>query len=348
MRFVIIYFISLLTGGLLMSCGSKEQELIDEFPITLKGVKVNSSKPLETRTPANLINLQNRFLYVNPFSNNGVIKIIDIDSTEDIFCFGNLGHGPGEFITPFPQQYSKRRNVITLLDSGKGDLREFRIQDNSILESYRRNLDAFGGSDCLNAFRISDDRFLIRPYRREEGHIEIRDTLGNMICQTQLCPIEGKCQYSHATYILHYNENKEILIIGMAEYGYLAAYSLKNDSIKLIWEKHMTIPSYFMEGEVLKWRKESNRQGFWAIKSTEDFIYTLYAGFQQPERELELQTAPNIILKFDFEGTPIEKILLNEPIMKFSISRDDKELWGIAISPDFHLVKFKTVEHDCK
>ncbi|MCF8224168.1 MAG: TolB-like 6-bladed beta-propeller domain-containing protein [Bacteroidales bacterium] len=316
-------------------------ELIDKFPVINKGTTIKSSQSLMTRSPANLTKLQSGFLYVNPFSKNGVIKIIDINSNKDLISYGILGRGPGEFITPFPQQFSKIRNTITIMDSGKGDIREFSIRENEIHEIFRKKLELFGGDNCLNIFRISENRFVIRPYRKEEGFIEIRDTLGTLISQLQLCPIKDYCKYSRSTYLLHYVEKKEVLIIGMAEYGYLAAYSLKNDQFELIWEKELTNPFYYIEDNILKWRTELNQQGFWDIESTKDHIYTLYSGFLQPEGKERLNTAPSIVLKFNFGGEPVEKIILDEPIMKFSISEDRQDLWGISISPDFHLVQFE-------
>lgn len=323
-----------------ISCNNNDKELIYKFSKQKQGISVRLGKDLLTKLPASLDNTGSSLVVTNPYGQDEVISTYDSQTFEKITSFGSLGNGPGEFVSPFPEHYDKNNNILTISDNGNKQLREFKITEDAVVPLKEWPHDIFGNKAIIDAFRLSENRFLVRHYIKHQAILEIQDTLGSVISQIQLCPIRKICNYSRATFLFHFNSENNALIISMAETGYICCYHFLNDNLVLSWEKLMTSPQFGLEAGLLKWDNETNKLGFWCIKSDNKSIYALYAGYEQVEGKKRLTTAPVRLLRFGYDGSQEEDITLDVPIMKFCLGSGENEIFGIAISPNYHIRKF--------
>lgn len=329
-----------------ISCNTDNEDLINKFYKQKQGITEIIGRDLLTKLPASLDNTGSCLVLTNPYNKDEVITTYDSDTFGKIASFGSLGNGPYEFISPFPEQYDKNNNLLTISDNGNKLLREIKISGNTVVPMMAWSHEIFGDDAILDAFRLSENRFLVRRYIENQAILEIKDTLGNLISQVQLCPIRKICNYARATYLFHFNKENNALIIGMAETGYLCNYSFLNDNLVLSWEKFMTSPQYEILNGVLQWDNKTNKLGFWCIKSDNESIYALYAGYEQVEGKERLTTAPYKLLRFGYDGSQYEVIDLDVPIMKFCLGNYGNEIFGIAISPNYHIRKFTIKDYN--
>ncbi len=334
----------ILTAGLLFGCTIDKIELSDNFLETKKGVTSEIIGDLVTKLPANFEMFGSKFLITNPYSMDEVLTILDSKSLQKVFSWGSIGNGPNEFVSPFPERFNKKNNILTILDYGKDLMNEIKISDDSIFTINTIPNRIFGEETILDIFRLSEDRFLIRHYNENEILLEIYDSLGNIISETKICPIRNECNMSRANCMYHFIEEKNILIIGLAETGYISSYNFNGNRLNLAWERFITDPKYTIADGLLKWDKNTNMTGFWHIKSDSNYIYALYAGYIEPPADKRLTTAPSVILKFGLDGSPKEKILLDTPIMNFCLGENNTEIYGIGISPDFNIRRFSIID----
>lgn len=93
------------------------------------------------------------------------------------------------------------------------------------------------------------------------------------------------------------------------------------------------------ESQIESYKTTTN---YYVSKSTNRFIYSTYSGKSlldlQPDilhQDFKINDFTNEIHIFDWDGTPVKKLILDKPIFAFAVSSDDKYIVAIQISePD--------------
>ncbi|MCF8224015.1 MAG: TolB-like 6-bladed beta-propeller domain-containing protein [Bacteroidales bacterium] len=308
-----------------------------DFPVYTDGRIVDSSGTLNTRLPASFDIVQSGYLIVNPFSKNEVITILNPDSLSIITKAGSLGHGPNEFVQPTPTQFSKLKKMLSISDFGRQEIKEYKVLDGNISLHKSWSLKDFGGSNCYDIFRISTNLIITQNIENEISKLSLRDTLGNIIQEITLMPVYNYAKYNKANFHFHYVESHNLLICGLSEAGYISCYELINEELILKWQKWIESPVYSVIDGVIHWDRAYNQQGFWEVKSSDDYIYALYKGYSENQAIENKIHGPGTILKFDFNGNPLNRIELNRTTIRFAVP-DDREIIGIAADTVFKII----------
>lgn len=78
------------------------------------------------------------------------------------------------------------------------------------------------------------------------------------------------------------------------------------------------------DGYAMASRNTQTRFAFLSGKSTNKYIYLLYSGYHE---DTEHKYNGSFIYVYDWEGKPVKKILLQEDIMDFAVTSDDKKIY---------------------
>ena len=86
--------------------------------------------------------------------------------------------------------------------------------------------------------------------------------------------------------------------------------------------------------------------GYYPCYSTKDFVYLIYRGPKDLHNP-EIEYPPVEVFKFDWEGNPIDRYVLDRFIYTISVSSDEKEIYGTSYNSigDPVLVRFSLTKN---
>ena len=119
----------------------------------------------------------------------------------------------------------------------------------------------------------------------------------------------------------------------------------KNDSLKIIKKIELSYPRYTIEedkGGFGAPLKLSNKAGYIASTTTDQYIFLLYSGTTLEEfAKNKKEICGNKIIIYNWVGEKLKEIELDLECRYIIADKDNKTLWGIANNPDPELVYFK-------
>ena len=85
--------------------------------------------------------------------------------------------------------------------------------------------------------------------------------------------------------------------------------------------------------------KRSNKNGFFDVAASDEYIYTIYSGKSFEEAGFMLDHCEYLMI-FDWDGNPVRCYKMNVPLYAICYSRQDHALYGIHIGEEAKLFKF--------
>ncbi len=84
--------------------------------------------------------------------------------------------------------------------------------------------------------------------------------------------------------------------------------------------------------------KDLNRDAFMCPKNAGDEFFVLYNGgfIDEPDHS----SSSKQLFSFSWDGTPQAIYTLDDPIYHFSVNSDNKRIYGISITPEYHVVEY--------
>lgn len=88
--------------------------------------------------------------------------------------------------------------------------------------------------------------------------------------------------------------------------------------------------------------KDLNRDAFMCPKNAGDEFFVLYNGgfIDEPDHS----SSSKQLFSFSWDGTPQTIYTLDDPIYHFSVDSENKKIYGISITPEYHVVEYSYEE----
>lgn len=124
--------------------------------------------------------------------------------------------------------------------------------------------------------------------------------------------------------------------------GVIDINEITNDSIINLKQLDFHYQDIYIEGNMNDPHvsiRRSNKNGFFDVATSDEYIYTIYSGKSFDEAGLDLDNCEYLMV-FDWEGNPIGCYKLNIPLYAICYNKQDDAIYGIHIGDKAILYKF--------
>lgn len=342
------YFITIPILLVFFSCQNPNKyEMIIDFPATTDLSCETITIPAQLFTPAGLILLDSAIITLD-LKADTIFQLFKYPSFEHLTSFMKRGSGPNEeiFIDPFIQQISDNKFIYKNLNSVK--IVEYNIhkQNLEVIEEIKLPAELM---DFFHIINLGDRIIGVRSDVATNKELTSYDTLTNSIMNFG------------ANYPKVINENR--LTDRDKIQLFAKAMTAKPDGkmFACVYDKFPILRIFSENGQMIKEVRLKNGQSFPTaltksnpsdseigeitqnyrmIKSTDNYIYALYIGKKNKDLEPGLNDFSNIIHIWDWNGNPISKLVLDNKIFTFDVSKDDKYLIACSLEKLDELYKY--------
>jgi len=141
--------------------------------------------------------------------------------------------------------------------------------------------------------------------------------------------------YSQATNInFDLNEKQKKIAIGYLHFDKIEILNLNGQKNKIIIGPDQLKPKFKYKGQTLS--NKNLKKAYYDIESNDEYIYALYSGKYGINRQKGqyVYNYPAIIHKFDWEGNPIAKYILDKQIIEFEIDFNRDQIIALDAETD--------------
>ncbi len=292
--------------------------------------------------------LYNDLLFITDKNNrNGSILVFDKVALKPRKAFGELGPGPGQFESI--QNLAFGRNYLFVYDMTGNKIVYYHTDSLLTQKNY-----TFGGYLQLQDHRnidfdiINDTTFIISIYGGA-NRLRLIDRHGNTLSAfLSYPPLANK--YHTPAYDFRYqvkaniyqskisvNPQKNRLVMSHSFTSLLQLIDLETGQLlkNIVGPDKNFPPEYKLTQDGRSYVPKDYNLGYLAaIIATENFVYILYHG--KPFGNFQ----SNEIFKFDWNGNPISRILLDKEVYFFAVDEANEAIYGIQ-EEDPQLLLFK-------
>ena len=328
--------------GLITSCSSGRNNPVntDNIPHndTLHGVVLSNylqSKKSQRifYTPFGIIGV--------PLTEGPTIQLLDTTDAHIIYSRINSGKGPGELLSSLGEGYNPTNCLFSVSDYGKMQINNYRVSDTGLALVNEIN---YGNINVFSIRNISDNLIAILTAMPYQSLMLINDKaeILNQI-PYQILEIEGlNYKRYHYPSIIDISRKHKIIIAADLHLPSIMAYSYADNKLHLLWKKMVFEPYYTIKNN-WRWVTDKNRGGFNDLAVTDQYIYVTYYGITGAEWDKGVHKKMNevTLLIFDLDGNQVRSVMLDHNITTFTVSPDDRVLYGVIERPDYLIVKFE-------
>lgn len=308
----------------------------DKHDDTLKGEFL--SNPLFSQRAIGLFTSPYGLLAV-PILSRGVVQLIDTLNGEVIAAQYNIGKGPDELLDPMGMGYNPLNSTFCVWDLGKQAINLYKVSAEGFEKARTNYYNKINPSQIRNMSNTEDIILTSVPYQA----LLIHNSKG-LVDELPYRIVED----DNLDYFNHYNQSsielsvKNDLIFASDLYlPYLAAFTYKNNKIVKLWDKMVFKPEYVIKNRWLAYKKDSYI-GFDYMSISDRFIYLSYLGVTITGDSYDMRKMLKQIslMVFDFDGNLVKSYLLDQNLTTFTVTPDDRVLYGLISDPDFYIVKY--------
>ncbi|MBV2246159.1 MAG: TolB-like 6-bladed beta-propeller domain-containing protein [Lentimicrobium sp.] len=276
-----------------------------------------------------------------PLTEGPTIQLLDTTDAHIIYARINSGKGPRELLSPLAEGFNPTNNMFSVSDYGKKQINNYRVSDTGLAlvnEVNVNNINTF----CTR--NISDTLIAVLSSSPDQSLLLINDR-AEVIDKIpyRILDIKG-LNYNRKHHPSEIDLSRKNKIIVAADYHLpsIMAFSYVNNKLELLWKKMIFEPDYTIKNN-WHWVTDEDRGGFERLVVTDKYIYVTYYGVTTLEWEKGIQTKFNEItlLIFDLDGNLVRTVLLDHNVVTFTVSPDDRVLYGVIERPDRLIVKFE-------
>lgn len=336
--------ITLLFLTLLISCnpGNPNQKelltnkLLDHYDDTLKGEIL--SNPVLSQW--GIVPFTSPYGLIGVSANSkGVICLLDTLNGEVLATQYNLGKGPDELLNPMGMGFNPINSTFCVLDHGKQAISLYKVSAEGFVKVRTNYYNKINPSYLRNISNADDIILTSIPYQSLLIHNSkgIVDSLPYRIVDD--ADLDYFYHYNPSTFDLSVKD--ELIFATDSHLPYLAAFSYRNNKIVKLWDKMVFKPEYVIKNRWIRLNNDSYI-GFNSLRISNRFIYLSYLGvtiteYNQDKEKLLKQIS---LLVFDFDGNFVKSYLLDQNLTTFTVTPDDRVLYGLIENPDFYIVKY--------
>jgi hypothetical protein len=324
----------------LFSCEQKKRELLNFFPKTKHvNTELIELKEEILRDPCEILILDT-IAMVRSNSGNYYVDVIGLKSRRVIKQLLFKGKGPDEYL--FVSDMVKFENSIDIHDVLNKRIVSYN-RDSLLKDFYKpkivwqNNTDATylkskRGKDslCISTGLLTNGMYVLTSkkeirnylsYPFDEKHINESNLIKGTAYQGRLM-----CHPEQLKFVFAYSGGA---MIEICSYG--------NSGISKEKNLHFQLPEYVSYKNGTAKERESLR-GFHSLAVTSNSIFTLYSGKKVGDC-INHSIEGKYLLEFNWEGELICKYILDQGLRCIAIGNKEKELYGIAYTPEPAIVK---------
>lgn len=342
MKKIFVYLsISLLPVLLLSSCNSSDQDktsVVLSHDDTLTGIIL--PEYVRSEFPKNIFYTPYGIICA-PETEQGVIQLLDTTDGHAIYSRVKNGKGPEELITSLGQGFNNQTNEFCVLDIGKNQINNYRVSDTGLmLRSYIKYKQIYAHS----VRSISDSSTAILTSTPDQSVVIINEE--GVVIEQLPYRLFKEPGLNYARYfepsVIDVSRKNKVIVVAANHLPSLTAYSYENGKLALLWSKMIFKPYYTFKNN---WRwiiPDKNRGGFEQMVVSDNYIYVTYYGIKSEdwEKQIYRNFEEITLLVFNLQGTLVRTILLDKNVSTFTVSPDDRVLYGMIEKPDRLIVKY--------
>ncbi len=287
---------------------------------TLHGVVLENY--IETRIPSYIFHTSVGIICTS--ENDGpAIQLLDTLDAHVIYSRIRTGKGPKELLTPYGEGYNFTNRIFTVSDHGKMQINNYRVSDTGLALV---NKISYGNINVFSHKNISDTLIAVLTAMPDQSLMLMNEN-ASIINQIpyQILDIEGlNYKRYHYPSVIDISRKHKIIIAADLHLPSIMAYSYIDNRLQLLWKKMIFEPDYIIKNN-WRWLTDKNRGGFKDLAVTDQYIYVTYY----------------TLLIFDLDGNQVRSVMLDHNITTFTVSPDDRVLYGVIERPDYLIVKFE-------
>ena len=277
----------------------------------------------------------------DPLIEGPTIQLLDTTDAHIIYARINRGKGPRELLSPLGEGFNPTNNLFSVSDYGKRQINNYRVSDTGLALVNEINV------KDINTFctrNISDTLTVMLTSSPDQSIILINNK-AEVIDRIpyQILNIEGlNYKRYHYPSVIDLSRKHKIIVAADLHLPSIMAFSYAHNKLELLWKKMVFKPHYIIKNN-WRWVTDENRGGFESLAVTDKYIYVTYYGVTGTEWENRIHTKFNevTLLIFDLEGNLVRTVLLDHNVVTFTVSPDDRVLYGVIERPDRLIVKFE-------
>lgn len=350
MKPIFLNFIALFSFGFIAcqnhSSTFKDAKTFDlnSFSVTkeLKGVSHTFND--EIMKPIRLQVYDSLLITIN-VGENKLLTVYNLNTYTKIGSRINLGDGPLEMFQPnFIKGDDKN---ISLYDMGKSTIFKYDISD------FVHNADPVPvkqiklSQNIFNDVAFDGEGNIIAPVYRDQSLFSIFNQNGEKVGNFGAYPESGlqmtdaeKREMFQFTYAS--NSNGKMALC----YSWNDLIDIYNEEKQLACRIHGPIQftssfKEFRDGEVSSAHPEQGKQrdAYYNPVAADDVFFVLFNGnFVDDEN---YTNRSNQIFVFDWNGKPLERLILDNGIISFTVNSQKRKIYGISDMPEYHIVEFE-------
>lgn len=334
-----LYFLILI----FMAGCNNHNNFVFETKMSLKGDEVKINVVIN---PTELLIYDSLLLIKERNKSKKCLKIFNLNDFNLISNAVFLGKGPGEVANPASTVIDKDNGILWYSDWGKYKCFKFPI-DSLLLNQDFRASESFmikkGLMPIMNMFYYPPEYFGFSSFSAQKNLISIMDNTGEQIDSLGIpnklfSDIWKEAGYSDNPFILHYNQDKNKIVVASRFKNLLAVINEKGNLIFQI--QGNSIEDNHKKGNT----PEKNYRAFYLIDTDDNYIYCLHVGGVYYEYDIKLNRGiinyPSSLLVFNWEGKGIYEIQLDHSLLYFAIDKARKRLIGSTMDFENGLVMY--------
>lgn len=321
----------LLLSVFLVSCvGHTESDPVREYAIS-KSVRMH----VELIKPNDCI-LDGKYLIVHDAgAHDGYIKVVDIRKDTIVNSFLPHGQGPNDALSITSMSVSDGH--LFVLDNMRQRLAAYSLDS---IEEYGKQTFEYAQpwpeSGSVLSFTTAGDRYVIsRLGTVEKFSILDRDLHERGHGGSYLPSPSGTDPHDNNARSLAdagktcVSPDRKHLVDIVFKACAISCYDIAGDSMRQEWSHLLEPYKYTSDGPYIQ--SEGNL-GYKSVSITDSLIYGLYCG--KPREKGSWATSGSTIHVYDYNGTMLRKINLDEPAVRICVSGDDRTLYTLNFEVD--------------
>jgi hypothetical protein len=290
-----------------------------------------------------------------------LLTLYNLQTKKVIKRFGNQGKGPGNYGTISSLKYSPGKKELRVFDMILKRITSYKLTDLLAAKTHvtctTLELAEFGQLDEVHILEREDTRTIIATNELiGSERLRIVDLNNNQVRNIgdiyTTHELKGEGDFIlHQAYKSHLAPNPVAnkVVLGTHYTDRIEIYDLDNGERRIFRGPDVFNPTFsttsnpHAEGFPLFARTTETEFGFIQIQATQEFIFGLYVGKRSPEKMyegIEDELATSIIV-FDWEGNPLAKYNLDQPLVDFSISEEGNKIYGLTYGENPNVYVYK-------
>ena len=324
------------------------------FVITFATSCANKSKPVETLNiefeiinndifthfPGGLYFIDKHIAWIDPFSNDYFIHVLDAKSGIELGVMGKQGQGPKEFVAPMTNNITFNNQIYAIDVNGKNS---GYLSIDSLLAGNEPFIlpsgEDFSLRDAGYHTRLERDLYIgdnedktDKTYPHISYSSGVKSSFGNY-------PINGKEYQLHSNYA--YNPESKTLVIACTYMKYISAYKLEDNNFELLWEKRTDHDYYERDGEIVL---DQKRMGARGLCLTKDYIVTMERDYETDDTDestvgRDVDKLAKTLFVYDYKGNLLKILNCKASFARIAGNINTNDVYAIVPNPDFMLVK---------